>query len=107
MWLATWIGIQVIFGLPQQCMDLNYIGCYYPGTKVVYVTRNKTRKPKEYVLYHEIGHLCGYKSESNADLYADYWYDGTVDKKNPRDKEFVLMTQICKKRLSKGDLPNK
>ena len=108
MWLAAWLGIQVIFGLPQQCKDLNYIGCYYGGETKVYITKAKTNKPKELVVLHEVGHACGYKGEDNADQFADYWYSGKIrNKKYSREQEFILITRICKILIKDGKVPGR
>lgn len=97
-----WLGIQVVFGLPQQCTDLNFIGCYYPGEKVIYVTDKPTNVTKASIIYHEIGHFCGYNSEKTAREFSDFWVTG----KSKRKEEFINMTAICKKIVQKGVLPN-
>lgn len=102
--LAAWLGITVTFGLPKQCIDLNYIGCYYPGDRLVYVTDRKVgSKLANNIIYHELGHACGYKNEKSAQRFADYWSTGIKRSK----EDFVTATAVCKLRLKKGDLPNK
>jgi hypothetical protein len=97
------LGITVTFGLPQQCTDLHYTGCYYTGTKIAYVTEEKLgSKAIDNIIYHELGHACGYKNEKGAQRFADYWSYGVS-----RGEDYLNATVVCKLRLKKGDLPNK
>jgi hypothetical protein len=52
---------------------IGFKGCYYPETKVIYISDNNQR-----VLQHEIGHALfnhkypSEKAEQEANLFADY-----------------------------------
>ena len=76
MWLALHLGIQVIFGLPQYCIDQNYIGCYYRGEKIVYILPGMKPKATDHVVYHEIAHYLNVINEGEAELFARHYDKG-------------------------------
>jgi len=99
MWLALYLGVKILFFVPQDCKAQNYIGCYYPGETQIYVQDKLNKELTQHIIYHELGHYCGYSKENDAEAFAFFWENKRID---DRFLDFYLTTGVCRLNLKKG-----
>lgn len=79
MWLALFLGVKIIFTIPQQCLDsfgTRVVGCYIHGEKTVYVKPGLNLRATERVTFHELAHYLGIDSEREAEDFAKSYTGG-------------------------------
>ena len=73
MWLALFLGIQVIFKLPPECGPFSngeYIGCTHVGGNEVYIKPGMSKMATDHVIFHELYHVKFGADEQKAEEFA-------------------------------------
>ena len=97
MWLALYLHLQVVVGLPQYCSDRKWYGCYTQGQDVAYMAAGLTSRQKDFVVAHESGHYCGIMDETVASEWADFWLGRGNETANSKWDQFLVIITECHK----------
>lgn len=91
MWTAIYAKAKIFYFIPVICG--NWIGCYLnDGTHDIYVRKGMSKALTEKVVAHEVGHMCGYKKEVDAQEFEAWAISG----ESKRAKEFSRVLRKCK-----------
>lgn len=90
MWTAIYVKAKIFYYIPVICGS--WIGCYLnDGTHDIYVKANLSKALTDKVVAHEVGHMCGYKTEKDAQQFEAWANSG----KSARSKEFAKTLKKC------------
>ena len=79
MWLAIFLGVQVLFTLPETCgtaLQYQIAGCYRTGANFVWIRADMKPIATDYVIFHELAHYQGIMDEKKADEFAKLYSGG-------------------------------